>query len=158
VHVSEHEPQLFSGRLRADVDPPSLHTPGELSAALTAGSATDIVDGLPDGWDGEVTERGRSLSGGQRQRIALVRALLTEPDVLVLDDPTSAVDAHTEALVAEGLAAYRRGRTTVVLTTSPQLLGRADRVALVTDGAVRAAGSHTELAKRADYREVVARG
>jgi ABC-type multidrug transport system fused ATPase/permease subunit len=158
VHVSEHEPQLFSGRLRADVDPAGRHTPDELSAALAAGAATDIVDGLPNGWDSQVTERGRSLSGGQRQRIALVRALLTEPDVLVVDDPTSAVDAHTEALVAEGLAAHRRGRTTVVLTTSPQLLGRADRVALVSGGTVRAAGSHAELGKRADYREVVARG
>ena len=83
-----------------------------------------------------ITERGRSLSGGQRQRLALARSLVADPPVLVLDEPTSAVDSHTEARIAAALHEAREGRTTVVLTSSPLVLDRADPVALVLDGGV----------------------
>lgn len=104
-------------------------------------------------------ERGRSFSGGQRQRIALTRALLTDADTLVLVEPTSAVDAHTEARVAGRLAAARRGRTTAVMTASPLVLDHADRVLFLQGGVVRASGTHHELMRRdATYRAVVVRG
>ena len=125
--------------------------------ALEAASAVDVLDALPDGLDGTVEERGRSYSGGQRQRIALARALLTEAPVLVLVEPTSAVDAHTEARIAERLTDHRRGRTTVVTTVSPLLLGQADEVVLLEDGLVAARGTHRDLLQHAGYRHVVLR-
>jgi putative ABC transport system ATP-binding protein len=108
--------------------------------------------------DARITERGRSLSGGQRQRLALARSLITDPEVLVLDEPTSAVDSHTEARVAEGVRELRSGRTTVVFTSSPLLLDRADRVVLVHEGEVVAVGVHRELVHTEPrYRAVVTR-
>ncbi|MFK4105256.1 ATP-binding cassette domain-containing protein, partial [Streptomyces sp. NPDC019531] len=101
---------------------------------------------------------GRSLSGGQRQRLALARSLFTDPEVLVLDEPTSAVDSHTEARIAEGVRNLRAGRTTVVFTSSPLLLDHADRVVLVHEGEVTAVGLHRELVyKEPRYRAVVTR-
>jgi len=106
-----------------------------------------------------VEERGRSFSGGQRQRLVLARALLADADVLVLDEPTSAVDAHTEARIALRLRGARSGRSTVVMTTSPLLLQACDEVALMVDGKVCSTGTHRELL-HADpiYRTVVTRG
>ena len=123
---------------------------------LDASAATELVQDLPEGRDTELPERWRSLSGGQRQRLALAQALAGDPDVLLLDDPTSAVDAHTEA--ADRLRRIRAGRTTVVTTTSPLLLARADRVILL-DERVVAVGTHAELLGREErYRDVVLRG
>ncbi|MCO8301316.1 ATP-binding cassette domain-containing protein, partial [Streptomyces sp. RKCA744] len=105
-----------------------------------------------------ITERGRSLSGGQRQRLALARSLVTDPEVLVLDEPTSAVDSHTEARIAEGVRRLRAGRTTVVMTSSPLLLDRADRVVFVHKGEVAGTGTHRELLSTDPaYRAVVTR-
>jgi ABC-type bacteriocin/lantibiotic exporter with double-glycine peptidase domain len=105
-----------------------------------------------------ITERGRSLSGGQRQRLALARSLITDPGVLVLDEPTSAVDSHTEARIADGVRALRAGRTTVVFTSSPLLLDHADRVVLLHEGKVAAVGVHRELVRgEPRYRAVVTR-
>ncbi len=92
------------------------------------------------GLDTEVTERGRSFSGGQRQRLVLARALAADPEVLVLVEPTSAVDAHTEARIAARLRDHRAGRTTVVTTVSPLLLDAVDEVAFLVDGRVVATG------------------
>ena len=100
-----------------------------------------------------------SLSGGQRQRLALARALLRDPEVLVLVEPTSAVDAHTEARIAERVSRMRRGRTTVVTTVSPLWLHHADRVVLLHDGTVVAEGDHAQLLEEnPEYRHLVARG
>src|SRR5690606_23831879 len=118
---------------------------------------------LPICLAGELPEKGRSLSGGQRQRVALARALLTEPEILVLVEPTSAVDAHTEARIAERVAEVRRGRTTLVVTASPLVLDHLDEVVLLDDDAtVAASGTHAELLARraahgAAYRAVVGR-
>jgi ABC-type multidrug transport system fused ATPase/permease subunit len=126
---------------------------------LEVASAVDVLDVLPDGLDSLVEERGRSYSGGHRQRLALARVLLADPEVLVLVEPTSAVDAHTEARIAARLAEARRGRTTVVTTASPLLLDRADHVVLLEDGVVTAEGGHRELlAGHPAYRSVVIRG
>lgn len=111
-----------------------------------------------DPMDARITERGRSLSGGQRQRLALARSLITDPGVLVLDEPTSAVDSHTEARVADGIRSLRAGSTTVVFTSSPLLLDLAERVVLVHGGEVVAVGVHRDLVhKEPRYRAVVTR-
>ncbi|MEV6601198.1 ABC transporter ATP-binding protein [Actinoplanes sp. NPDC051346] len=142
IVVADNDARLFSGPLRDDLDP---HGTGRAPAALAAASATDVVEALPDGLDSEVAERGRSFSGGQQQRLRLARALVADPEILVLVEPTSAVDAHTEARVAARLAAARGGRTTVVCSTSPLVLDRADHVLYVEDGSVIAEGTHREL-------------
>lgn len=164
VLVQDKEPVLLSGTLRDLFDVPAS---GAVRAedALAAAQCEDVLDALVQGsldaadpMDARITERGRSLSGGQRQRLALARSLLTDPEVLVLDEPTSAVDSHTEARIADGLRRLRSGRTTVVFTSSPLLLDRADRVALVHEGEVVAVGVHRELVDdEPRYRAVVTR-
>jgi ABC-type multidrug transport system fused ATPase/permease subunit len=159
VLVSEHDPRLFTGPLAAELDPTGDAPPDRVWAAIDTASAADVLEALPDGLATEVAERGRTFSGGQRQRLVLARALVADPEILVLVEPTSAVDAHTEARIADRLAAARRGRATVVCTTSPLVLDRADTVALVAGGRVVAEGSHRDLLDTEPrYRAVVARG
>jgi ABC-type multidrug transport system fused ATPase/permease subunit len=159
VLVSEHDPRLFTGRLEAELDPTGTAPADRLLAAIDTASAADVLEALPDGLATEVAERGRSFSGGQRQRLVLARALAADPEILVLVEPTSAVDAHTEASIADRLVAARAGRATVVCTTSPLLLDRADKVALVVGGRVVAEGTHRELLDAEPrYRAVVTRG
>jgi ABC-type multidrug transport system fused ATPase/permease subunit len=158
VLVSDHDPRLFTGRLAAELDPTGSAPADRLLAAVHTAAAEDVLEALPDGLATEVAERGRSFSGGQRQRLVLARALVADPEILVLVEPTSAVDAHTEARIADRLVAARSGRTTVVCTTSPLLLDRADTVALVLDGRVVAQGTHRELLDTEPrYRAVVTR-
>ncbi|MGW0734823.1 ABC transporter transmembrane domain-containing protein [Streptomyces sp. NPDC002851] len=163
VLVQDKDPVLLSGTLRELLDVPAS---GKVTAveALTAAQCGDVLDALTqaalddDPMVAPITERGRSLSGGQRQRLALARSLVTDPEVLVLDEPTSAVDSHTEARIADGLRGLRRGRTTVVFTSSPLVLDRAERVVLVHGGEVAAVGVHRELVRTDPrYRSVVTR-
>ena len=159
VLVSDTAPQVFAGTLRDAVDPLGRLTRSEAELALHTAAAEDVFDAMPGGWQGELDERGRGLSGGQRQRLVLMRALAADPDVLVLVEPTSAVDAHTEARIAERLAPHRDGRTTIVMTASPLLLHHADDVVLLEDGKATARGRHVDLlASSAAYRSVVVRG
>lgn len=159
ILVSDRNAQLFAGTLQEAIDPHGRLTRAQAERALHAAAAEDVYDALPGGWQGVLDERGRGMSGGQRQRLVLARALATDPEVLVLVEPTSAVDAHTEARIAERLARVRRGRTTVVMTVSPLLLHHADEVALLQDGVVTEHGTHAELvARSAAYRSVVLRG
>ncbi|MBW8481468.1 ABC transporter ATP-binding protein/permease [Actinomadura sp. PM05-2] len=155
VLVAVNEDRLFAGPLRD-----GLRGPGgdaALDAALAAASAADVVEAAgPDAW---IAEAGRDFSGGQQQRLRLARALAADPEVLVLVEPTSAVDAHTEAAIAGRLGAARAGRTTVVCTTSPLLLDRADRVVYVEDGRAAAEGAHRDLlATVPRYAAAVTRG
>ncbi len=157
ILVSDTATALFSGVLRDQVD---VRGAGEeaLEGALATANAEDVVESLDGGLEGQVTERGRSFSGGQRQRLVLARALLLDPEILVLVEPTSAVDAHTESRIAQRLHHHRSGRTTVVTTSSPLLLDRADRVAFLEDDRVVAVGTHRELlATHARYRATVTR-
>jgi ABC-type multidrug transport system fused ATPase/permease subunit len=183
VIVQDKDPVLLSGTLADLLAVPSS---GRVSpdAALAAAQCGDVLDALAQSLVGaetptgaaagpgagtggagagdpmraRITERGRSLSGGQRQRLALARSLVADPEVLVLDEPTSAVDAHTEARIARGLGAIRAGRTTVVLTSSPLILDRADQVVFVDGGTAVATGGHHELLRTDPrYRAVVAR-
>ncbi|WP_433052358.1 ABC transporter transmembrane domain-containing protein [Dactylosporangium sp. CS-033363] len=151
ILLSDNEATLFRGVLRDEV--------GD-GRTLADAAATDIVEALPGGLDAEIAERGRDFSGGQQQRLRLARALAIDPPILVLVEPTSAVDAHTEARIAERLPGARAGRTTVVCTTSPLLLDRADTVAFVgADGRVAATGPHRELLDTCPaYAAAVTRG
>lgn len=158
VLVSDANAALFSGRLRDELDPRGQATDDDIMAAIATASGEDVLELLHHGLDTVVEERGRSFSGGQRQRMVLARALAADPDILVLVEPTSAVDAHTEARIADRLHEHRRGRTTVVTTASPLLLDRADEVALMEDGVVVAVGTHRELLDDPRYRRVVTRG
>jgi ABC-type multidrug transport system fused ATPase/permease subunit len=158
VVVSDTGSQLFAGTLQEAVDPWASHTRAQAEAALHAAAAEDVRAGLPGGWQGRIDELGRGLSGGQRQRVVLARALVRDPEVLVLVEPTSAVDAHTEATIAARLAEHRRGRTTVVMTSSPLLLHHADEVSLLVDGREVARGSHAALLSDPRYGDVVGRG
>jgi ABC-type multidrug transport system fused ATPase/permease subunit len=157
IVVSDAETALFSGVLRRQVDIRGRGAEA-LAAALWTASADDVLEALPGGLDAVVAERGRSFSGGQRQRLVLARALAADPEVLVLVEPTSAVDAHTEARIADRLVQHRAGRTTVVTTTSPLLLDRVDRVAFLSEGRVVAFGTHRELLRDVpEYRALVTR-
>ena len=146
---------FFSGRLGDGLD---LTGHGDVARALDTASAGDVLEALPDGLDSVVAERGRSFSGGQRQRLVLARALAIDPEILVLVEPTSAVDAHTEARIASRLRGHRAGRTTVVTSTSPLMLDAADTVAFLDAGRIAAVGTHAELlATHPAYRRVVTR-
>lgn len=159
ILVADNEADLFAGVLR-DVVAGRRHRDDEAVArAVEAAVAEDIVSGLPDGLGSTVDAQGRNLSGGQRQRIRLVRALLADPEVLLAVEPTSALDAHTEAAVVDRLRTARSDRTTLVAGTSPLLLDRVDTVYYLVDGKVAAVGSHRELLRgEAGYRTLVSRG
>lgn len=158
IVVSDANATLFSGVLREELDVRGTASDDDILAAITTASADDVIDALDDGLQTEVEERGRAFSGGQRQRLVLARALATEADVLVLVEPTSAVDAHTEARIAERLKRHRAGRTTLITTASPLLLTQMDEVALLEQGRVVAVGTHRDLLADPRYRRIVARG
>jgi ABC-type multidrug transport system fused ATPase/permease subunit len=159
IVVSEIDPRLFTGSLREELDPHGIHDDEAILSALMVASGEDVMEALPCGLDSDVEERGRSFSGGQRQRLALTRALLTNAETLVLVEPTSAVDTHTEARIATRLASARAGRTTVVMTSSPLMLDQADAVILLADGVAAARGTHKELmATSTAYKDTVVRG
>jgi ABC-type multidrug transport system fused ATPase/permease subunit len=159
ILVSETDPMLFSGALRSELDPWCRAEDERILAAVSAADAQDVLDALPKGLDERIEERGRGFSGGQRQRLALARTLIAEPEILILVEPTSAVDAHTEARVARRLREARARRTTVVMTASPLVLDQADRVLFLVDGRVAAAGRHRDLLGTVPaYRDAVTRG
>jgi ABC-type multidrug transport system fused ATPase/permease subunit len=159
ILVADNADCLFSGRLSDELSGSTTSTAQRLRAALHAASGEEIIDALPAGLDTEIGEGGREFSGGQQQRLRLARALLADPPVLVLVEPTSAVDAHTEARIAERLADTRTGRTTVLFTTSPLLLDQAEHVGFVRDGRVVAEGPHRELLDVSpEYAATVTRG
>ncbi|WP_031487143.1 ABC transporter ATP-binding protein [Streptomyces bicolor] len=158
ILVADHEADLFAGTLRELVAGHADRDESAITQAVHTAVAEDIVRGLPDGLDTPIDAQARNLSGGQRQRVRLVRALLADPEILLAVEPTSALDAHTEARVAERLHAARQGRTTVVTTTSPLVLDQADTVHYLVDGKVAATGTHSELLDREPgYRALVAR-
>jgi ABC-type bacteriocin/lantibiotic exporter with double-glycine peptidase domain len=158
VLVQDKDPMILSGAAEDLFDIPRTGRV-DVDSALAYASAVDVIDALPDGLATDLPERGRSLSGGQRQRLALARSLVADPEILILDEPTSAVDAHTEARIGISLRDARAGRTTVVFTTSPLLLEHVDVVAFLKDGAIEAVGRHRELLREsADYRYTVTRG
>jgi putative ABC transport system ATP-binding protein len=160
VLVAAHDAALFEGSLAANVTPEDASQDGAAGLlterAMVAARADEVADSLPHGTATGVGEGGRSLSGGQRQRVLLARALRAEPPVLVVHDPTTAVDTVTEGRIAEGLREFRQGRTTIVVTNSPALLAVTDHVILLDAGRVGAEGTHADLVRTdATYRTAV---
>ena len=144
VLVAAHDAELFGGTLLENVGGADLPA-GRIQAAMSASSAEEVSRALPGGTGGTLAERGSNLSGGQRQRVALARALSADAAVLVLHDPTTAVDTVTEARIANGIKEMRRDRTTILVTTSPALLAATDRVVVLTEGRITTIGTHQRL-------------
>ncbi|WP_166389780.1 ABC transporter ATP-binding protein [Nocardioides ochotonae] len=160
--VADHHVELFDGTLRSNVDPHTALDAERLARVLHACAADEVVAQAPTGLEEHVRVGGTTLSGGQRQRLGLARALAADPGVLVLHDPTTAVDAVTEARIAEGLHDLRHApgapvRTTLVVTSSPALLARADVVVHLRAGRVVARGRHHDLVADERYRSAVLR-
>ncbi|MET9402829.1 ABC transporter ATP-binding protein [Kitasatospora sp. NPDC002965] len=156
VAVAFEEPTLFSATVRENV---LMGAPGagddRLHAALATAQA-GFVEKLPEGVGTEVGEQGLSLSGGQRQRLALARAVVGDPAFLVLDDPLSALDVHTEALVERALRQVLGSATALVVAHRPSTVMLADRVAVLADGRIEAVGTHQELLHGSPhYRELM---
>ena len=157
VVVSTHDATLFEGTL-ADNVVPNGEGAVPMDSALEAAGAASVAEGLPAGAATDLGQRGRFLSGGQAQRVALARALAADAPVLVLHDPTTAVDSVTEQEVADGLRRLRVGRTTLVITTSPAVLAICTRVLLIGRKGSRTYGTHEMLvAEEAEYRRAVLR-
>ncbi|MFD1860481.1 ABC transporter ATP-binding protein [Aeromicrobium camelliae] len=156
--VNDHHADLFEGTIHDAIDPRRDLSDEQLTALLVASASTDVIAAHAEGLDHRIRAGGGTLSGGQRQRLTLARALAEDRPILVLHEPTSAVDAVTEQRIATGLREARRAHATLVLTASPALLDVADRVVVVRDGQVVDRGQHRELLRRdADYARRVAR-
>jgi ATP-binding cassette subfamily B protein len=145
VGFAFEEPTLFSASVRENllIGHPDA-TEAEIEAALEVAQASFAFD-LPWGLDTRIGEQGLSLSGGQRQRLALARAIVGRPRVLVLDDPLSALDVHTEARVEDALRPILADRTALVVVHRPSTIALADRAALIDGGRIVATGSHHDL-------------
>ena len=157
VATAFEEPVLFSASVRENValGAPEV-TDDDVRQALRIAHAEEFVDALPWGLDTRIGEQGLTLSGGQRQRLALARAVLGRPPVLVLDDPLSALDVHTETEVEAALRRVLRSVTALVVAHRPSTVQLADRVALLDGGRIAAVGTHSELlAEVPEYRRLL---
>jgi ABC-type multidrug transport system fused ATPase/permease subunit len=160
VAIVDDAPFLFSATVAENIAYARPDASREdVEAAARGAQAHDFIEGLPDGYDTRVGERGLTLSGGQRQRVAIARALLADPRILILDDATSSVDASTEGQIKEALREVMRGRTTFVIAHRLSTIALAERIVVLEDGEIVAEGSHDELLDRSDlYREIVEKG
>ncbi len=156
VGCAFEDPTLFSASVRENVAFGVQNASEEaIRAALEAAQAEFVAD-LPWGLDTRIGEQGMALSGGQRQRVALARAILARPQVLLLDDPLSALDVHTEAKVTAALAEVLTTSTALIVAHRPSTVVLADRVALLADGVIAAVGTHSELlATEPRYRDLM---
>jgi ATP-binding cassette subfamily B multidrug efflux pump len=163
VGYAQQEPFLFSDSVSHNIgyslpETTSPNAQARIREAARAASILEELDELPDGFDTLVGERGVQLSGGQKQRIALARALLSEPRVLIMDDPLSAVDAKTEERILEAIETASRGRTMVLVTHRVAAAARCDDIVVVEQGRVAEQGTHAELlSKNGVYAELAAR-
>jgi ATP-binding cassette subfamily B protein len=156
VGCAFEEPTLFSASVRENVGFGAPEADDEAIEAALAAAQADFVRDLPWGLDTRIGEQGMTLSGGQRQRVALARAILAQPPVLILDDPLSALDVHTEAKVTSALRTVLAGTTALVVAHRPSTVSLADRVALLEEGEITAQGTHPYLLRHEPrYRELM---
>ena len=154
--ISLQEAVLFTGTIRDNIrfGRPEA-SEGQVIAAAQAAQAHDFIVSLPDGYDTRLGQRGVNLSGGQKQRLAIARALLVQPQVLILDDSTSAVDVETEAKIEEALEALMKGRTSFIIAQRISTVLNADQIIVLDGGRIVATGAHEELmASSPIYREI----
>jgi ATP-binding cassette, subfamily B, bacterial len=137
---------LFTGTIADNIAYGVVAEPEQIVAAAKAAAAHEFIESLPDGYATVLGQRGVGLSGGQRQRIAIARTILRNPPILVLDEPTTGLDAESEAQVMDGLDVLMRGRTAIMITHSPALARTADRVIELEDGRIARQGTPQELA------------
>jgi ATP-binding cassette subfamily B protein len=149
IGIVLQEPFLFFGTIADNIayGRPQA-TRAEIIAAARAASAHEFILRLPDGYDSLVGERGQSLSGGERQRISIARALLTNPQILILDEATSSVDTETERQIQGAFDNLTRGRTTIAIAHRLSTLRRADRLVVLERGRIVEVGTHGELVER----------
>jgi ATP-binding cassette subfamily B protein len=156
IGIVPQESLLFSGTVRDNIRYGKPHaTDAEVVAAAEAAQAHEFIRHLPDTYDAQVAPRGANFSGGQKQRLAIARALLLDPDVLIFDDSTSAVDVETETKIQDALAAKRQGRTTFVVAQRISTVLNADKIVVLDRGRIVATGTHAELMRSsAVYQEI----
>lgn len=157
ILLADHDAMIFSGTIRSVVSAGRELSDHDVLNALRAAAAEDILTLFEDGLDGMVAAGGNNLSGGQRERLRLARALARQPEVLLASEPTSALDAFTESLVAERFARFRIGKQTMIATRSPLMLTRLSTIHYVVRGQVVSTGTHHDLLENRGYRRLVAR-
>jgi ABC-type multidrug transport system fused ATPase/permease subunit len=149
---------LFGGTIRENIAYGNPHaTPADIELAARQATALEFIEGFPEKFDTLVGDRGVKLSGGQRQRVAIARAILKNPSILILDEATSSLDAHSEQLVQDALEKLMKNRTTLVIAHRLSTIREADRILVVKDGRIAESGRHEELIKVENgiYRNLV---
>jgi subfamily B ATP-binding cassette protein MsbA len=150
-----HETVLFRGTIRENI---AYGRPGasddEIVAAAKLANADEFISRMPHGYDSVVGERGDTLSGGQRQRIGIARALIRNSPIMILDEPTAALDTESERLVIEGLQRLMKGRTVIMIAHRLSTIRDADKIIVLKDGVVAEEGTNDELIARRRLRRV----
>ncbi len=156
IAVVLQETVLFSGTIRDNVAFGAPQASAEdLERAVEIACVKEFIEDKPEGWDASVGERGAGLSGGQRQRVAVARAIAANPDILILDDVTSSLDAATERRIVEGLYREFKNRTTLIISQKISTIRFADRILVMENGCILAAGTHEELLRSDEtYRTI----
>ena len=156
VGIVQQDIFIFTSTIRANIAYGSIHASDEdVKRVAELAQLHDFIMALPDGYDTYVGERGSTLSGGQRQRLAIARTLLLDPPVLILDDSTSSVDTETEHLIQKALENVMEGRTTFVIAHRLSSVQKADKVLVLSKGAIVQQGTHTDLLSQpGPYKEI----